>query len=101
MFRRVILIAAILLMCCSVALARRIAWKPLEKPPVSLAMAAALADAKAAEQDKELFCISASLAKTFSDGDWAFQYSSPKGKQFWVSVASDKSVKVSQIGFDY
>ena len=101
MWRRITLIAVILLMCCSVALARRIAWKANEKPPVSLAVAAALADAKAAEKDEELFCIGASLAKTFSGGDWEFQYSSAKGKQFWISVASDKSIRVSDHGFEY
>jgi len=91
----------VVMVCCSVALARRIAWRPDEKPPVSLSAAAALADAKAAEQDKELFCIGVSLAKTYSEGDWEFRYSSAAGKHFWISVASDKTIRVSDRGFEY
>lgn len=102
MYRRTILLVAFLLMLGGVAYARRIAWKPNEKPPVSLAEAAKLADVEAAKQeDAELFCISVSLAKTFSGGDWEFRYSSAKGKHFWVSVGSDKSVRTSDAGFEY
>jgi len=101
MQRRIVLIAVLVMLCCSVAFARRISWKPQDKPPVSLAAAAEIADAKAAQSDKELYCIAVSLAKTFSGGDWEFHYSSPKGKQLWVSVGSDKSVRVSEMGFEY
>jgi hypothetical protein len=102
MYRRTLLVVvAALLMLGSVAYARRIAWKSADKPPVSLADAAKIADAEAAKQKAELFCIDASLAKTFTGGDWEFQYSSAKGTQFWVSVGSDKSVRTSDMGFEY
>ena len=102
MYRRTILIVVgTLLMIGGVAYGRRIAWKSADKPPVSLADAAKIADAEAAKQKVELFCIGGSLAKTFTGGDWEFQYSSATGKQFWVSVGSDKSVRTSDMGFEY
>ena len=53
------------------------------------------------QQEGKFFCIGAKLAKTFTGGDWELHYSSAGGKQLWVSVGSDKSVRVSAMGFDY
>ena len=85
----------------SVAAARYIQWKPEEKPPVLLPAALVLADAELGKKGEEYHCISATLAKTFTGGDWELRYSSAKGKSMWVSVGSDKSVRTSERGFEY
>ena len=84
-----------------VAAARYIQWKPAEKPPVLLPDALVLADAELTKKGGEYHCISATLAKTFTGGDWELRYSTAKGKSMWVSVGSDKSVRTSEQGFEY
>jgi len=96
----------VLLLLGGVASARRIAWKPQEKPPVLLSEALALAEGELAKQegakrDEKYHCIGASLAQTFSRGDWELIYCTPEGKSLWISVGSDKSVQVSTKGFSY
>jgi len=86
---------------CGVAYARRIWWKPDDKPPVSLRLALALAEAELEKEDVEYYCIGASLAKTFSDGDWAFRFCSTEGKEMWINVSSERKVTKSEHGFDY
>jgi len=101
----------VLLLLGGVASARRIAWKPQEKPPVLLSEALALAEGELAKQEgakpegakreEKFHCIGASLAQTFSRGDWELIYCTPEGKSLWISVGSDKSVQVSTKGFSY
>ena len=102
MFRRTAILCGILLLCLSgVAFARYIKWKPEERPPVSLKEAVTLADAAAAKREEKYHCISATLAKSFTGGDWELTYSTPGGKTLWISVGSDKSVRESERGFAY
>ena len=101
MLNRVILAGLLILTLSSVAAARYILWKPHEKPPVSLQEAVALGDAEAGKREEKYHCIRATLAKTFSGGDWELQYASPEGKILWVSVGADKSLRVSVEGFEY
>jgi hypothetical protein len=99
--KRVILLVACSMLLCSAAYARRIAWIPTERPPVSLAEAITLAETQLKKEKVQYFCIGASLAKTFSEGDWQFSFSSREGKRMTVSVGSDKKVWTSEHGFDY
>ena len=101
MTRRAVIIIAVCAMVCSVAYARRIAWKANKKPPVSLHLAITLAEAELDKDEVEYFCIGASIAQTFSEGDWALQFSSADGKSMSVSVGSDKKVRKSEHGFIY
>ena len=43
----------------------------------------------------------ASLAQTFTQGDWELHYATRQGKEMWVSVGSDKSVRKSDQGFEH
>jgi hypothetical protein len=104
MFRSIVVASLLIVSLCGVAVARRIAWRPQEKPPVSLQDALRLADKEVGKkQDKEVkyHCIGASIAKTFTNGDWGLRYCSDDGSELWVSVGSDKSVRVSADGFEY
>ena len=103
MSRRIAVVSLVLLVLVlvSVASARRVAWKPQDKPPVLLSEALALADGELAKQEGKFHCIGASLAQTFSRGDWELIYCTPEGKSLWISVGSDKSVQVSTKGFSY
>ena len=91
----------VLLLLGGVASARRVVWKPQEKPPVLLSEALALADGELAKREGKFHCIGASLAKTFTGGDWELTYSTPEGKLLWISIGSDKSVRASTEGFSY
>ena len=101
MFRRLALATIVVTLLGSVAFARYILWKPADKPPVLLPLAVALADAEIEKQEERFYCIGAKLAKTFTGGDWELHYSSPSGKQLWISVGSDRSVRVTETGFVY
>ena len=103
MFRRitVVSVGVLILLVSGVACARNIKWKPQEKPPVLLKEALELADGELAKREGKFHCIGASLAKTFSGGDWELRFSTPEGKSLWISVGSDKSVRASTEGFEY
>jgi hypothetical protein len=101
MIRRALLALLVVSLLGGVAVARYIKWKPKDKPPVSLAQASALADDAVKKEKGEFFCIAARLGKSFTQGDWEFHYSSATGDALWVSVGSDKSVKLSKEGFEY
>ena len=102
MFRRAVVLSGVLLLCFGgAAFARYIKWKPEEKPPVSLSEALLLADAQILKREEKYHCVGATLAKTFTGGDWELQYGSPEGKSLWASVGSDKSVRLSATGFEY
>ena len=95
------MIVCALVLCCGTALARRIAWRSTDRPPVSLRLALVLAEEELASEKVEYYCIGASLAKTFSKGDWAFRFASENGKGMSVSVSSDRKVRKSADGFEY
>ena len=101
MTRQFAVVGLLILLLSGVASARRIQWKPQEKPPVPLKEALELADGEMAKRDGEFHCITARLAKTFTDGDWELSYSTPEGETLWISVGSDKSVRASTEGFHY
>lgn len=101
MLRRVVLATGLLLCLGGVTFARYIQWKPSEVPPVSLHDALLLAEKEVEDEKVKYHCIGASLAKTFSGGDWELRFHSPDGRPLWVSVGSDKRVRVSAEGFDY
>ena len=91
----------VLLALGSAAAARNITWKPNEKPPISLEQALQLAEPKVKAEQAEFYCLGASIAKNFSQADWELQYGSASGKQLWVSVGSDRQIRVSHAGFSY
>jgi hypothetical protein len=91
----------VVLLLVGVASAKRVAWRPQDKPPVSLSEALALADEELAKHEGKYHCLGASLAQTFSRGDWELIYCTPDGKTLWISVGSDKSVRTSDKGFSY
>lgn len=80
-------------------LARQIMWKIEQRPPIELEQAVALAKAKLKARGN-FYCVRASISKSFTDGDWALDMASEKDSTH-VSVGSDKSVRVSDKGFDY
>jgi len=96
-----VVVTGLLLGLTGTAAARRIRWKPSEKPPVLLADALALAEAELRKDDRDYYCLGASLAETFTGGDWELQYSAKDGTARWVSVGSDRSVRVSKDPFAY
>ena len=97
----VVSLGLLVLVLGSVASARRIAWKPQDKPPVLLSEALAVADKELEKHEGKYHCIGASLAQTFSRGDWELIYCTPEGKSLWISVGSDKGVRASDKGFSY
>jgi hypothetical protein len=100
--KRVILLSiCLMLLFFGIVYAKNSGWKPTEKPPVSLAEAIKLAEAELQNEKVQYFCIGASLARTFSAGDWEFRFSSKEGKEMFVSVGSDKKVQKSESGFEY
>lgn len=98
---RIVAVVVILTVLCEAAYALRMVWKNTDQPPVSLHLALSLAEEELAKEDVKYFCIGASLAKTFSEGDWALHFSSKEGKEMWVNVASDKKITKSKEGFEY
>ena len=82
-----------------VALGRYIAWIPTDPPPVSLQQALDLAGREL--NDDAYYCVGASLAKTFTGGDWELHFCTKQGKNMWISVGADKSIRKSEHGFDY
>jgi hypothetical protein len=98
--RRATALAAIAVVLFTTSVfARRIVWRIADEPPVSLQSALDLA--KAELKDESYFCVGASLAQTFTQGDWELHYATKQGKEMWISVGSDKSVRKSDKGFDY
>ena len=99
--KRILLLIVCSLLLGGVAYARRIAWEATQPPPVPLGEAVKLAEDRLKGETVHYFCIGASLAKTFSDGDWELSFSSKEGKRMTVSVGSDRQVKTSEQGFEY
>lgn len=101
MARSIVTTLLILLIAGAVAQGRHIAWKAEEKPPVSLKDALELAEKELERMPSEYYCVAASLAKTFSQGDWELHFASTAGDSVWVSVGSDSSVRTSKTGFEH
>ena len=95
------IIVAAFLFTGSAAYARNIMWTKTSRPPTSIKMAVTLAEAELKKEPTEYFCIGASLARTFSQGDWELHFSSKGGQEMWVSVGSDRKVRKSKTGVDY
>ena len=86
----------------SICYARNIAWIKTEEPPVKLEEAIVIANEELKDNNYiNYYCVAASLAKTFSSGDWVLKFYSKDGKEVWVNVASDKTVLISEDGFRY
>ncbi len=101
MTKRIVTILAVGAIFSGIAYARRMTWNSNSRPPVSLRLALALGEAELINEETEYFCIGASIARTFSEGDWLLHFSSEDGKTMWISVASDKSLRKSEHGFEY
>ena len=101
MRKRIIIILTVCVLFSGIAYAKRASWHKSDKPPVSLQESLTLAEAELKNEKAEYFCIGASLARTFSEADWAFHFSSKDGKEMWVSVGSDKKVRKSEEAFEY
>jgi len=100
--KRSLVIALVLSsLACSIAFARRIAWTDTDPPPVSLRTALDLAEAELKTEGTKYPCVGASLAKTFSEGDWEFHFASKDGKHMHVSVGSDRTVQKRAGGFEH
>ena len=99
--KRTLLLIAFSLLLGGVVYARRIAWVDTEQPPVSLTEALKLAETRLQDEKVHYFCLGASLARTFSQGDWELSFSSKEGKHLTVSVGSDRQVRTSELGFEY
>lgn len=101
MKKQILAVAVMCLLICGVVWAKNAGWKNTERPAVSLRLALALADTELEKEEVPYFCIGASLARTFTEGDWELHFSSKDGKEMWVSVGSDKSIRKSKEGFNY
>ncbi len=101
MNKQMLVLAAVCLLVCGAVFAKNAGWKNTEKPAVSLRLALTLADTELEKEDVQYFCIGASLARTFTEGDWELRFSSKDGKQMWISVGSDRSIRKSKEGFEY
>lgn len=95
------IIVATYLFSASAAYAMHVMWTKTSRPPTSIKMAVTLAEAELKKEPTEYFCIGASLARTFSQGDWELHFSSKDGQEMWVSVGSDRKVRKSKTGFSY
>ncbi len=96
-----IVVVCALVLCSGLAVARNMGWKGTDRPPVSLRLALTLAEEELASEKVEYYCIGGWLAKTFSEGDWAFRFASEDGKVMFVSVGSDRKVRKSADPFFY
>ena len=101
MTKRITTVLMVCVLISGIAYAKHASWHKHQKPPVSLQLALALAEAELENDKVEYFCIGASLARTFSEGDWELHFSSKNKKEMWVSVGSDKKVRKSEDGFKY
>ena len=99
--KRTLLLIVCSLLLGGVVYARRIAWVDTEQPRVSLTEALKLAETRLQEEKVHYFCLGASLARTFSQGDWELSISSKEGKHITVSVGSDSQVRTSELGFEH
>jgi len=97
-FILVFLVAASLIVC---AHAKNAGWNKAERPSPSLIEAHQIALDAIKTRGIEYFCLSATVARTFSECDWELHFSSKEGKEIWVSVGHERKAKVSEQGFNY
>lgn len=95
-----ITIALLLLMAAGIGYARYIRWHENIKPPISLAEALAKAADALKPRHVDYYCLSATVAQSFSQCDWELHFAATNQTEIWVSVGTDK-VRVSELGFDY
>ena len=98
---RFLIAVTMCVLICGVASAKYAKWRTTDRPPTSLRLALALAEAELEKEPVKYFCIGARLARTFSEGDWEFHFSSTTGQHMWVSVGSDQRIQKTKDGFEY
>jgi len=95
-----ITIALLSLTVISLCLARNASWPPHEQPKISLTEAHARALAALEPRHVAYYCLSATVAQTFSQCDWELHFAATNRPEVWVSVGTDQ-VRVSDQGFEY
>jgi hypothetical protein len=98
---RFILFFFVLISLIGFAQAKNAGWEKTQKPSPSLIEAHQIALDALKDQGIDFFCLSATVARTFSECDWELHFSSSKGKEKWVSVSHDRKARVSEHGFPY
>lgn len=88
------------LMAVCICYAKYSRWYEYAKPPISLAEALTKASDALKPRHVDYFCISATVARTFSECDWELYFAATNKTEIWVSVGTDK-VRVSEHGFNY
>lgn len=96
----VIVVVALALFCIgTVAHAKWMTWNPAGKPPVSLSDALVVAADSLKKQEKEFYCIQATLGRRITAADWELLFGAADGSKIWVSVGADRSTEISKDGF--
>jgi hypothetical protein len=80
--------------------AKNAGWDKNVKPKISLTDAHAKALAALKSNYPDYYCLSATVARTYSECDWELSFAAPGNRLVWVSVGTD-SVRVSEQGFSY
>ncbi|MEI9865429.1 MAG: hypothetical protein WDN00_12920 [Limisphaerales bacterium] len=80
--------------------AKNAGWHTNEKPKISLTEAHTKAVDALTSRHVDYYCLSATVARTFSGCDWELHFAATNNAEVWVSVGTDK-VRVSDHGFDY
>ena len=80
--------------------AKNAGWNGNVKPKISLTDAHSKALEALKPQFPEYYCLSAKVARTYSECDWEMQFAAPGNRIVWVSVGTDE-VRVSKYGFEY
>lgn len=96
--RTIITLLSLTLACWCYA--KNSGWHKNEKPKISLAEAHTQALAALKPRNVDYYCLSATVARTFSACDWELRFAATNGTEIWVSVGTDK-VRVSEQGFEH
>lgn len=80
--------------------AKNAGWDNNVKPKISLVDAHEKALEALKSKYPDYYCLSASVARTFSECDWEMRFAAPGNRFVWVSVGTDR-VRVSEQGFSY
>jgi hypothetical protein len=80
--------------------AKNAGWNKNEKPKVSLMEAHSKALEALKPRKIDYYCLSATVARTFSECDWELLFAAAGKPEIWVSVGTDE-VRVSEHGFSY
>ena len=98
--RRILTLVVLLALGVAV-FGRRIAWRPTEKPSVTIIAAVETATKELNKDGGDFYCLGGRIAKTFSDCDWELQFCNTAGERRVVSVGSDHKLNISNHGFEY